>query len=588
MMNFMPTRSVTLSDVAVWAEKERQVDDRRALARVATLWQNVPLASRKLDVSAFETHFPLHGFDAAQHKSEAAYKAWRRKVIAVLKAYVAHSAPKPVALPVAPKDPAPQDWDHLITVVEDTAAAGEPAPFSSKRVIPVKVLARLARPHGISPKSLTAENLRSLAAGLTGHERSSIIRALRNLNMLRAIPEIASLLPSDMFPLDFLPRKGVIGDLPEPISLQIESWLDTSCAGTWDTVAQVWSDGTSAHDRQNKSVALRRYCVAAIAECPALPPEIGLSDLITEDLMVKVLRRWLGETGKPLKDRSVMTYYSSVKAVAAHNGIDVSIFDALEKSTAALRRGKISGKSMSQRTQKFCASLLDSPALQTRLLTLHIRARKLAQLIFDRAAADKRELSAVEAGRVRQLGTVAAFAAIETCAAPFRIERVTQFVLSGPSADVLLPAKGIPTARFLRSAKQNPNKRTIAAALKQDRRNGLDTLMWYIEHVRPLFTEGHASEYLFPAVGSLGPMRKTMLYGWFKKLSRQLGIPMTPHNFRHAIASLLIKKYPGQYEAVAVLLGDTEGTVRTYYAWVNQRVQVESAQALVLELGNAA
>jgi integrase len=89
-------------------------------------------------------------------------------------------------------------------------------------------------------------------------------------------------------------------------------------------------------------------------------------------------------------------------------------------------------------------------------------------------------------------------------------------------------------------------------------------------------------------VTSAGCLDGRVFRGWFKRISRQLGIPMCPHNFRHALASLLIKAHPGQYEGVAVLLGDTEGTVRCYYAWVNRQVQVEAAQALVMDLANVA
>lgn len=589
MMNFVPARSTTLADVAAWAEKARQVDDRRALARVAVLWDNVPLAGRKLDVAAFEMRFPLNGFDPAQHKTEASYKAWRRKVISVLKAFVARTAPKPVNRPASPTTAtASSDWDMLVSVIDDIVSPEKgPIPFPPQRAIPVKKLARLAKAHGIGPKGLAPENLVRMAAELTVGERDGMIRALRSLNIMRTIPEIAKMLPDADYPLDFLPRRGAIDALPEKTAKEIEAWLDASCAGRWDPVEQTQVDGTSSHDRERKSVALRRFCATAFRRDPRLC-DLSLADLLTRDIIIVVLRDWLGETVKPLTQRSIMGYFQSIKVLAAHNGLDVTVFDDLERTTDVLRRGKADGKAMSPKVQRFCASLLDDASLQTRLFTLHVRARRLAQTILDRAEADGRALSWLEASRIRQLGAVAAFAAISTCGAPYRLERITRFRLSGPKADLLLPSKCTPTARFLLPEKQNPNKRTVAVELKQDHRNGLSTLMWYIEKVRPLFTEGHASEFLFPAVNSQQALRKTTLHMWFKRLSRQLGIPMTPHNMRHAIATMLIKKYPGNYEAVAVLLGDTEGTVRTFYAWVNKRLQIEAAQSLVLELGHAA
>lgn len=589
MMNIVPGQSITYADVLEWAAMKRQADDQRALARVAQLWDNVPLAARKADLAAFERKFPLHGFEPNLHKSEAAYKAWRRKVIAVLKAYAADKAPQPVRPIHLQARAQVSGWDDLLAEIDrvtdnETGAAL----YRHQRAIPIRTLARLAKAQNFGPKDLTVDTLRALAKPLIAPERDSLIRALRNLNMMRAVPAIAAQLPEAAYPLDILPRRGAIEELPQLIAQEIEGWLDVSCGGKWDPVAQVKINGTSTHDRAKKGIAMRRFCATAFKETPELMNVGTIAELLTEETVTLVLRAWMREEHNPLSARSITSYFVSIKVVAAHNGHDVSVFDNLKETATVLKEGKTADKSMSPKTRKFCASMLDNPALQTKLLTLHIRARRVAEMIFDRAEKEQRKLSTAEVGRIRQLGAVAAFSAIETCAAPYRIERMTQFRLSGPKADVLLPSKGIPAARFLLPEVQNKNKRVVAVSMKQDKRNGLDTLLWYVKRVRPLFDEAGGSEYLFPAVQSPGPMRKTMLTGWFKKLSRQLGVPMTPHNFRHAIASMLIKRHPGQYEAVAVLLGDTERTVRTYYAWVNARVQIEAAQSLVLGLADAA
>lgn len=589
MLNIVPGQSTTFEDIAEWAAAKRQIDDRRALARVAELWDNVPLAARKADLSVFERKFPLHGFDPNVHKSDAAYKAWRRKVIAILKAYAADKAPRPVpsAKPLA--EAQLSGWDDLLAEIDHvTDGVDQDALYKRQRAIPIRTLARLARALKLGPKDLTVDTLQALAKPLVSSERDSLMRALRNLNLMRAVPEIAALLPEAAYPLNILPRRGAIKELPQHIAQEIEVWLDVSCGGKWDPVAQVAMNGTSTHDRDKKRIAMRRFCATAFQEVPELVNVGTIAELLTEETMTLVLRAWMQEENKPLSARSITTYFVNIKTVAAHNELDGSVFDHLEETATVLKAGKTAGKSMSPKTKKFCASLLDNPALQTKLLTLHVRARRVAAMIFDRAEKEKRDLSATEIGRIRQLGAVAAFSAIETCAAPYRIERMTLFRISGPKADVLLPSQSILTARFLLPEVQNKIKRVVAVSMKQDKRNGLDTLLWYIKRVRPLFSEAGESEYLFPAVQSRGPMRKTMLTGWFKKLSRQLGIPMTPHNFRHAMASMLIKKHPGQYEAVAVLLGDTEKTVRTYYAWVNERVQIETAQSLVLGLADAA
>lgn len=591
MMNIIPGHVPTLADVAAWAEQRRSSDDRRALARVEKLWDNVPLKSRRADIDAFDRQFPLRGFDPAEHKSEAAYKAWRRKVIAVLKDFLRQTAPTavPVKSAVARIDSADVAWSELIAAIRKVCHGEEGSLFVQQRLLPIISLSREVIPLDLGPRDLVGDALVRIGAGRSGHDRASIIRALRNLNSMRSVPEIAALLPLDEYCLTPWPRKYAIGTLPEHLHRQIEAWLDASCGGEVDRVEGGRIGATSASDRSKKSVALRRYCEAALAAVPDLAENAPLEALVTPDIMVDVLRRWLSPTHlKPLSNRSITAYYSSVKTVAAHNGVDVSVFEELEKGTKVLQSGKREGKQMSPRVRKFCEGLLNSKALQTRLMTLHIRARRLAQSLLDRAEADDRELSKREVDRVRQLGAFAAYCAISTCGLPMRIDNLMKLRFRGPDANCLLPTKATPFARFLLPGTEVKNGKPIQAPLHQDRRNGLDTVLWYIKCVRPLFLKSEDSVFLFPEVRGTGAMDKKMFREWFKKISRSLGLPMVPHNFRHALASLLIHAYPGQYEAVAVLLGDTENTVRTYYAWVNKRVQIDAAQALVVGLANAA
>ncbi|MEY8798731.1 hypothetical protein AB9K35_00060, partial [Leisingera sp. XS_AS12] len=60
--------------------------------------------------------------------------------------------------------------------------------------------------------------------------------------------------------------------------------------------------------------------------------------------------------------------------------------------------------------------------------------------------------------------------------------------------------------------------------------------------------------------------------------------PMTPHNFRHGLASLLIEANPGRWDLLERLLDDTVGTARKNYGWVNKRVQRSEVQKYVLDL----
>ncbi|MBC2835157.1 site-specific integrase [Paragemmobacter straminiformis] len=588
MMNIIPGRASSFADVVEWARLNRGLDDFRAVARVEKLWENVPLFSRPADLGGFEKQFPLHGFDPAVHKSEFAYKAWRRKVVSVLKAFAARQTTSSALVKQVETDGVQLVWQRLLgLVVQHVESSAEPA-LKPQQMLPVQFLSRHSVRLGITPADLSAQTLTRLGADLDGNDRRTVIAALRILNRLRSVPRIEALLGAEAYTLSPWPRRHAIGELPEALRSEIEQWLDVSCGGSFDLVADMLINATSKSDRAKKSVALRRFCEAAIEVDPARNCST-LAEFMNVEIATAVLRRWLQHGDKKrLSNRTISSYFKAVKTVAAHNQVDVAGFCVLERTTVVLTEGRRDGDIMSLRVRKFCETLLGTKSLQVKLLTLHVQARRLAQSLLDRAEANERELSGMELYRVRQLGAFAAFCAIETCAVPLRIENVMRLTFRGPDANLLMPTTATPFARIMLPGKVVKNQKPVDAALRQDRRNGLDTLRWYLSQVRPLFPSSDGNDHLFPAVRGDGPLSKTLFRNWFIKISRSLGLPMRPHNFRHGLASLLIQQFPGQYEAVAVLLGDTESTVRKYYAWVNRRLQIEAAQALVVELANAA
>nr|WP_111300296.1 site-specific integrase [Paracoccus saliphilus] len=540
MMNFVPGRVATLADVATWAEKNRGIDDCRALARVERLWENVPLSARKADLAAFDTQFPLHGFDPTLHKSEAAYRAWRRKVMAVIKGYLRQTAPTPVQAAIDAPDDVAWAWRQLLDVIRIYCHHKEGALFSGPRVIPIVGLSKRAIMHRVAPKDLAKHHLAKIGDGLDGNDRKSIKSALHNLNMMRSVPDIAALLPEEEYCLTPWPRRHAIRPLPLALQAQIQAWLDVSCGGHFDPVADAMVGGTSKGDRDKKSVSLRRYCEAALTIDPRQSTTESLAALIVPDIAIGVLRHWIEAKGKKkVKDRTISAYFRGVKTVAAHNGLDMSVFQTLERTTTVLQQGKRADQGMSLKVRKFCEGLMNDRALQGRMMTLHIQARRLAQSLLDRADAENRELSPREAERIRQFGAFAVFCAVEVCGVPLRIQNVMTLRLQGPEANFLMPTKATPFARMLLSGNNVKNRKRIEAALRQDRRNGLDTVLWYVRHVRPLYRYAATSDYLFPAVTSSSALSEKLFREWFKKISRSLGLPMLPHNFRHGLASLL-------------------------------------------------
>jgi integrase len=85
----------------------------------------------------------------------------------------------------------------------------------------------------------------------------------------------------------------------------------------------------------------------------------------------------------------------------------------------------------------------------------------------------------------------------------------------------------------------------------------------FIHHHRPELMRGHNHDYLFP--GEAGSHKDIKTLGWqiTDRIKRELGLTITPHQFRHAAAALILRADPGNYEFVRRILGHRSLTTTT-------------------------
>jgi len=99
----------------------------------------------------------------------------------------------------------------------------------------------------------------------------------------------------------------------------------------------------------------------------------------------------------------------------------------------------------------------------------------------------------------------------------------------------------------------------------------------YMKHARPLLCEP-SNHYLFPGRGNTSKQT-----GWFstqiaENLEKELGVPVTGHQFRHLMGFIFLLENPGQYEAVRQFLGHTNiETTIAFYAGIEMQ---DAAKAL--------
>jgi len=88
----------------------------------------------------------------------------------------------------------------------------------------------------------------------------------------------------------------------------------------------------------------------------------------------------------------------------------------------------------------------------------------------------------------------------------------------------------------------------------------------YIHKHRPQLMRGLNHDYLFPGAGKDQKSTKTLSEQISKLLWKELGLTITPHQFRHAAAYIMLKADPGNYELVRRVLGHrSSATTRNFY-----------------------
>ncbi len=88
----------------------------------------------------------------------------------------------------------------------------------------------------------------------------------------------------------------------------------------------------------------------------------------------------------------------------------------------------------------------------------------------------------------------------------------------------------------------------------------------YIFQHRPLLMHGANHESLFPGSGNEHKRSNVLSNQISERLWKELGLEITPHQFRHAAAYIMLKADPGNYELVRRVLGHrSSATTRDFY-----------------------
>ncbi|MDO6721655.1 hypothetical protein Q4560_00090 [Celeribacter halophilus] len=574
------TITMTLKDVHDWTVKQNNKDYANAINRASDHFSGRPLNLIPADIEAIKKAMPLTGFNPALAKTEKAYKARRRKIIAAVKGAIGELAAE------RERRGRKDDWTELLERMQPYAEDRNGNPHHAV-LIPVRKLANLARIQNLNPSDLRQDWINAQRKRLTGNEFTLLQKALKQLNLRRDIPGIGELLPPTPFQQSVKLREQTTPGVPRHLANEINIWVTRATCSEYDPVEECYVRKCSDSDIAHKRAALRKY-VSALHSAPETESHKfkNLRQVFTPEHAISVVRHWTALQNAPqaISRRTASEYLKSIYVVMLRNDVDPSQIKSTLSANRFLRAGKQDSIGMSESTRKFCETLLEHPNRTMKFLSMHVQLRNQANNILMASADRAQALSHYDRIKVRQIGTLAAISAIETRGAPIRISNALSLRIFGEDRNFLLPTRLSDQAVIDLAAEDVKNCNAIWAPITRGNLKGLEVIEWYLEHIRPFYPRSKDSPFLFPGTDGCGSLRYKTFLDWCKQHTRAYGLPMTPHKFRHGLASLLLQHNPGRWDLLERLLDDTPETVRKNYAWVNERAKRNEVQKYILDL----
>ena len=547
-----------------------KVDYMAQIARCPVIYNANGLSDISADPTAFCARFPKKKLPAEHFKSYAAYRAWRKKMISILKHLMGDF--------VRATDR--QAQNDVWSAVSEEWVRIRPGKYMG--IIAISLLADEARRNGLEPKDLSRDWIIRITDDINTGRRRAISNAIRLLEKARGESErLDMLLGAQPLPDPAVIRRAGITALPAHLDQQLIALVDARCSGELDEISNEFVGGRAMATVNSYRAASRKYIATAL-QCGVLPPDCpNIADAFEKSVFIEVMRQWIREDrrGYKISDRSKRSYVSCIMLLAAGCGKDVSFMKKALDTNPNMKNGRAEANTMPLDTRNFCSRLLRNRSSEMMFKSLHIRFREQAISMISQSS--PRSFSE---NRIVQLGMLAAFSAIALWGVPLRIGNMQSLRHKGADPSLVLPHGARQRAHILIQAQDVKNRKPIKAHISDGPTRALEIIAWYLDEIRPRVPWADRSNYLFPGYnGEL--IDDASLREWLQAHSRHLGIPMNPHNFRHGLASLYLRDHPGEYSQAARLLCNTPETVRAHYAWIDEEAEMRKVQEEVTRLG---
>lgn len=574
-------QNATMADVAEYITEAENISGTYRLRLLAAVrrckrllqYKQAPLDLIPADLVAFDklwgtgrvTQIP-NGFKTAAH-----LLTWRSEARSALTKFL--GGDQATEKVIDPED----DWTELKRDLEANSG------IADVQLIGVEQIAQRARSSGTLPKDVTPEWLKE---HYKSFEATSKRRSFKlgweliekNRASVTSIP-LPGLLPFPPLRLD----RNVAARLPLPPTLAAEM------AAVTTRLLKGKSGGhRGKHRKTVKGNTVALYCrsisylhTAGVAlETFGSDEDIGLLDLANPDLFEEVIEAELDGTmpWKKLTARTLNGYMAGAKAVIKHAGHDVVAVGKLVKEFKAFS----DAYEMSEARRQWCKDFLHDRHRQRAFFwlptTCHTRAKPMI--------ANYHDLNPTKQKQAIAWAIAAAAAAILT-SLPLRVRSLISLEIAGETSTVNVRGKGrnVPV-NIAGSIVKNRHVFDDASLTPKPGGSPKDILTWFADEVRPLILHGgisnrlRNSDLLFCGIGY-----ERMRTIWCDA-TLAAGVDMTPHQVRHAIATVMANEDDADYSLIAALLGITEATVRKNYVFIDKAKKHEKGQSELARIQN--
>lgn len=564
-----------MAEVVHWIETETPFTDafrKKVLGSVRRMRRiphyGIPLEQIPADLASFDKVWgrgPVRALPAG-FMTKTSLSDWRSQVRSALSAF--HDLPAP-NVPDGPED----EWAQILS---DLEAAEDP----TKKLIAIKVLADAARNASLTPSEVSRAQLQDLVdtSDTTGRYRS-IQAALKYIHQNRFAISIVLSPALDGTPIQKSRTHCVRAELPPPLAKEIRDWVSKRVRGE-PKGHRLKRKSKCTPKRAKAAVSGVTYVYTAMLTAGLIEtgPLCSVADLADPTLLEDIIERELkGEfPWAPLEPTTLFAYVSDWKLFVRGCGHNAELLTEVISDFTEFENVK----GMSSGRRDWCEDFLHDHHKQAVFWGLPnalFKAAQKAMLTYETGSQQQKDEAIA-------LSLAACAAAIWT-SLPLRISTLLKLSYGGKDADVQLhkPGRGLVLTTPPDIVKNGYSHSNMALTPKK----GGDPraiVAWFVDKVRPKLLKAHIAPHLQRSDLLFGGVSYARMSGIWRKATLEAGVPMTPHQVRHALATLMANQPGADFSIIAALLGDTEATVRKNYVFVDQAKKHAEGQKVLAEI----